>query len=249
MSGNTLYVGGGAGIIGLVAGFLLGGPDEDKLAEKIGAQLAAGTEQVETASAEQFAEMNTALAALDARITGLNEQLAINAEQQAAGDVDAAEKLDAAVAALEARLGAVSTELGEKMTASGAEQSAKLEAALAGGMANLQGALTTMATTPAPAATEPLVAAPQPQPQPVPEPVIEGTRVGETESLLGGAARVFVSGIDEAAGIARVAVNGTSVQMLGSYHEVVFEVDGKDCMLQLDDILQGHVQISASCAE
>ncbi|MEL7470306.1 MAG: hypothetical protein AAFN27_17765 [Pseudomonadota bacterium] len=243
MSENMLFVGSGAGIVGLVIGFLMGGVDEDKLVDSIGAKVSAGAKSAEQANADQMAQVTETIAALSAQVTELQEnQTAV----QSAG----AEKLDAAVAALDDRISAVSAELAEVVSTSGASQTAQIEAALAGGMAELQGSLGTMAAvataaaTAAPASGEDAVT-----PDPAAEPAIEGTRVGETKVLLDGAARVFVSGMNAEEGTVRVAINGTSTQMLGSYHKVSFSAGGKDCLLQLDGVTQGHVQMTANCAE
>ena len=80
-------------------------------------------------------------------------------------------------------------------------------------------------------------------------PEIEGTRVGETEALLDGKVRVFVSGVDAAAQTVRVAINGLGMQTLGQYRGVSFDADGTSCELTLDGIVEGHVQMTASCAE
>jgi hypothetical protein len=76
-----------------------------------------------------------------------------------------------------------------------------------------------------------------------------GTAAGETVTLLDGAVRIFVSGVDEEAGTARVAINGIETQILGTYEAVTFEHDGKTCELVLDNIAYGHVEMSPSCPE
>jgi hypothetical protein len=251
MSENLFFIGGGAGALGLLIGFLIGDTDEQEIAEEIGAYMNAGKETVEAASAEQMAQMAETVAALGAQVTGLEEQLAINAEQQAASDAATKDKLDAAVAALETKIGTVASDVGKMVSDSGAEQTAKIEAALAGGMADLQGSLETMAAAVPVATVAAAATGSAEETQPEPEPVVEidGTKVGETELLMDGAVRVFVSGLDADAGTARVAVNGLGTQILGGWEKVTFSADGKDCLLQLDDIVEGHVQMSADCAE
>ena len=70
---------------------------------------------------------------------------------------------------------------------------------------------------------------------------------GQTAWLLDGKARVFVSGVDADARTARVAINGLSTAILGGPQPVTFASGGATCTLQLDDIVEGRVQMSASC--
>lgn len=248
MANETFMAAIGAGVVGLLVGFVASGTDEEKLGAEIGKQLAANSSEVEPASASQIAELSEQIAAINEKVAGLGDALASGMEQQAAGDTANAEKLDAAVSALDTRIAAVSSEVGELVAASGAEQTAALEAALAGGMADLKGSLDSvaaLAATSAGGAEAEEVA----QPEPEPEPQIEGVRVGQTELLMDGAVRVFVSGINSDDGTVRVAVNGTAMQTLGSYHTVNFEANEAQCELLLDAVVQGHVQLSASCPE
>lgn len=263
MSENLLFAG-GAGLLGLMVGFLMGGVDEDDLSAQVSQKVTAEMATTQPATAEQMAALSEALTTLGTEVAAVKSQVGAGAEQQAAlsdtltalGAEVAAVKTQlganaeqqaarsAAVQTLSEQLGTFSTEVQQAVAVSSAEQIAKIEATLSTGLAELQGSLNSLATS-APAAD-----APSAEPKPAPaEPEIEGTRVGQTEILLGGAARVFVSGIDAEAGTARVALNGTETGIIGDWQVITFEVDGKDCRLKLDDVVQGHVQMTANCEE
>ncbi|MEM1300043.1 MAG: hypothetical protein AAGH68_12280 [Pseudomonadota bacterium] len=70
---------------------------------------------------------------------------------------------------------------------------------------------------------------------------------GQTAWLLDGKARVFVSGVDAEARTARVAVNGLSTAIVGGPQPVNFSAGGEMCTLSVADIVDGRVQLAASC--
>ena len=243
---ENILVGAGAGVVGLLVGMMLGGTDEDAIVDAIGAKVDSGVEASASAGSEQLAAMGAEIANLKSALAGITDS------QAAAADALNG-KLDAAVVSLTSRIDAVSTDVGAIVEDSGASQTMQIEAALTGGFDSLQESVSEIATLAATAATaaaspvapEEAAAAPA---APA-EPKIDGVRVGQMEDLLDGKARIFVSGIDASAQTARVAINGLSLQTLGQYSDLSFNADGVACSLKLDGIEQGHVQMSASCAE
>lgn len=255
---NNFLVGSGAGIVGLLVGLAFGGPDDALIANTVSSQVESGIETAASANSEQITAMSE-------EIAGLKAALASAAEAQAGSETAINEKLDGAVAALTARMDAISSEVGSAAAEASSAQTAdiatligeasaaqtsQIESAISGGMESLKGALSQIAAVApaAPAAAETAEAAAT---APVPaEPEIEGVRVGQTENLLDGKVRVFVSGVDTDAGTVRVAINGLGLQTVGQYNALDFNIDEETpCSLTLDAITEGHVQLSASCAE
>ncbi|MEM7057613.1 MAG: hypothetical protein AAF557_08490 [Pseudomonadota bacterium] len=246
MAENTVVVGAGAGIVGLLVGFLAGGPDTDDLAKKVSNQVAGSAETVAAAGAEQikslegtFAASAEQLSAMDEKIAGLEKTLASVSENQAASSSAMDGKLDNAVLAITKRL--------DELSESGTAQAAKIESALSEGLGKLEGSIG-QAVAAIPAATAPQEVE-EPAAPTANEPEIKGVKVGQTEIMMDGAVRVFISGVDQEAKTARVAVNGLTTQILGGYKDVTFMIDETTCALLLDDIVQGHVQLSAECGE
>lgn len=248
MADNTIFVGAGAGIVGLLVGYLAGGPNTEDLVEQVTSQVNSSAESAASAGAEQMKAMEGKLtanaqqvAALDEKIAGLEKALTTATASQAEATSAIDGKLDDAVLFLTKQM--------EGLSSAGTEQTAKLESALKAGIGQLEGSLG-QAVAALPAATAPAqtedVAAAAPT---VEEVKIEGVKVGQTEVLMDGAVRVFISGVDQDANIARVAVNGLKTEMLGGYHDVTFMIDEKACSLLLDGIVEGHVQLSAECGE
>lgn len=257
MADNNILIGAGAGIFGLLVGFGLGGPDGDDIVDAVGAKLDTGIEASASAGSEQAAAMGAEIAELKTAIAGM-------ADGQAASEAAMNEKLDAAVAALTGKIDGVSTTVGALVNEAGtlqtanlaalltensAVQTSQIEATLSGGMDSLKSSISQMAAL-APAAAEDAADATAETAAAAPaEPEIEGTKVGQTESLMDGKVRVFVSGLDAEAQTVRVAVNGLGLQTMGQYQPLKITVDDAACHLKLDGIEQGHVQMSASCPE
>lgn len=251
MSENTIFVGAGAGIVGLLLGYVIGGPDTDDLVKEVSKQVSSSAAETSAASAEQMAAMDTRIAGLekalatsqegmDTRIAGLEGVLAASQESMVT-------KLDDAVTSLSARIDTMTAELGRTVAESGSAQTEKVQTTLNAGIEKLQGSISEISMTAAATSEsqESSEAA-----APVPAPIeIEGAGVGETELLMEGAVRVFVSSINREDMTARVAVNGLSMQKIGSYHDVEFKLGSKSCTLLLDDIVEGHLQMSANCEE
>lgn len=258
MADNSVLIGAGAGIVGLLVGFGLGGPDQDDIVDAVGAKLETGIEATASAGSEQVAAMGAEIAELKTALAGM-------ADGQAASEAALNEKLDTAVAGLTEQINGVSETVGALVTESGtvqtaniaallnetsAAQTSQIEAALSGGMDSLKGSISEIAAAAPLAATAETATDAAAEAPAVPvEPEIEGTQVGETESMLDGKVRVFVSGLDAEAQTVRVAVNGLGLQSMDQYQGVEFRVDDASCNLMLDGIEQGHVQMTASCDE
>ena len=255
---NKFLVGTGAGIVGLLVGLAFGGPDDALIANTVNSKVEAGIESAASASSEQ-------ISAMSAEIAGLKAALATAAEAQGASETAINEKLDGAVAALTARMDAMSSEVGSAAAEASSAQTAdiakligeasaaqtsQIESAISSGLDGLKGALSQMAAiAPAAPSTSETAEAAATASAPA-EPEIEGVRVGQTENLLEGKVRVFVSAVDTDAGTVRVAINGLGLQTVGQYNALDFNIDEETpCSLTLDAIVEGHVQLSASCAE
>lgn len=245
MSNPTVLVGVGGGIVGLLIGTMMSGPDlgalETRLVDKIDAQGAAASE----ATVER-------LAALEEQLTGV--QAAMDKAAEANDGVGAAvsTQIDGAVTSLSGKLDTVSQTINESIASASASQTASFNEALGNGMNQITSAVSeiSVAAPAALAAVEaPAAAAVEAQASAPAVVEISGVKVGQTENLLDGKARVFVSGLNAEASTARVAINGLSLKELGPYQNVTFDADGVPCTLVLDDIVQGHVQMSATCDE
>ena len=231
MSSEPLMYGAGGAVIGLLVGFLAGGVDERDLAREVASRVK--VDEVAAAQAEQIDAVNAKIDALEATLAGLDE-----------GQNETAAKVEEAVGTLSGQMEEVAMSVREEIASTGEVQSSALGAMITAEMAKLSDTLEgTVAAVEAPATTEEAAAPAEAEV----EVEIDGVRVGQTEWLMDGAARVFVSGIDEDAGTARVAVNGLGLAVLGSHEDVTFDHDGKTCTLILDGIVEGHVQVSAEC--
>lgn len=235
MSENTIFVGVGAGIVGLLLGYVIGGPDSDDLVKKFSRQVSTSAAETSAAGAEQ-------MAAMDARIGELEQALA--ASQEGMGT-----KLDEAVSSLSARMDTMTADLGNAVAESGSAQAEQVQATLSAGIETLQGSISDISVAAlAAVAVEDEAESETTAAAPVPV-EIDGAKVGQTEIMMDGAVRVFVSGINRDDKTARVAVNGLSMQTVGSYHNAEFMLGSKTCNLLLDDIVEGHVQMSTKCEE
>ncbi len=78
-------------------------------------------------------------------------------------------------------------------------------------------------------------------------PAAEGIRPGGVMLLADGAIRVFVSGIADGGGAARIAVNGVSTEMVDVGQSVDVAVEDQNCRVTVDEIDRGHVALSSSC--
>lgn len=235
MNNESIAFGAGGAILGLLIGFLAGGPDVDELEDRL-------TERIRTGTAETAAAVTEKTGALEKRIAALEEALASGAETQAANAADMSARIEGAVSALSERIDAAA----ESASSGAARTSTEVTTALSGQLDALSGRLDWVARTvgtmtagnPAPSGVAAAPAGP---------PEIQGARVGETESLLDGQVRVFVSAVDAAAGTARVAINGLSMTEISRRRPVRFATGAGECTLSLDAIVEGHAQMSAEC--
>ena len=145
MADNGIFVGAGAGIIGLLIGYLAGGPNTDDLVEQVTKQVSSSAEAASAAGAEQMKAMEGKLsataeqmAAMDTKIAGLEKALA--ASQDGMGT-----KLDEAVKSLSARMDTMTTDLGKTVAESGSAQTEKVQTALNAGIEKLQGTISRFA--------------------------------------------------------------------------------------------------------
>ncbi len=270
MQNNVMF--GIAGVvIGLFVGNMLSGPNLDELESNITGKIDEG--------GATAAETSAQLTALDERIAAIESAISSNAEQSGAASEALTTKIDGAVASLsdtvkstvesagtsnteqlQAAFSAQLGEMGEQLTGQIGGLGDTLGDTIGGladslpALAAAGGAAAAVATSTGDgeaASTSETAAATEDEAKPEPEPeiVIEGVKPGQTELLADGKIRVFVSGINQDEGIARVAVNGLGLVDLGGYEEVDVEVDGKSCLLVLEAIVEGHAQIAAECAE
>ena len=240
MTNDTVLTIGAAAFVGLAVGYFASEASKTRLHDKLDSQIEAGVE----ATAAQ-------VATLEGKITGLEKALAAVGTSQAESAAALDGKLDEAVKGLTARIDAVSADVGKAVADAGSAQTDQIEAALSGGMKDLQGSIAALALAPAAddagAGDDSLdqtraAAAPA-------EPKIEGVTIGQTEYLMDGKVRVFVSSIMEEDGMARVAVNGQDVMLIGAWHDGDFLIGEVECNVTLDAIVEGHLQMSAACEE
>lgn len=242
MNTESLMIGAGGGLVGLLLGILL---TQGSDLEEIEARM---IKQIDERAAEQSEAVATQFASLSEQVSGLETAMAENATAGAGMGEAVTAQIDGAVSTLSGQLDTVSetvtSSINESIAAASAAQSEQLSSALDGHLSEIVTAVdqVTAATAPAPETVAETPEAPA-------EPEIEGVRPGQTEVLMNGKARVFVSSINVDEKSARVAVNGLSLQRLGGFEDVTFELDDKNCMLLLDDIVQGHVQMSVTCGE
>lgn len=249
-------------VIGLFVGNMLSGPNLDGIEASIGEGSAAA------------GETSAKLTALDERIAAIESAVSSNAEQSGAASEALTTKIDGAMASLsdtvkttvesagasnadrlEAAFGSQIGEMGNQLkgeigglgdeigSSLGSLKDSLPALAAAAGTAGVAAAA---ASSPAPSTDDapatPAATAPS-------EPEIDGLKPGQTEMLADGKIRVFLSGINQDTGIARIAVNGLGLVDLGGYENVDVEVDGKSCALMLEGIVDGHAQIAAECPE
>ncbi len=223
----------------------------DKIAA-LEAAIAAGAEESAASGAEVKGQIDGVVSALNDTIasSGAAQSEALKGAIIAQGDI--------IQDALAGQTETISTQLGElgEGVAAAATSAAAIQSTMAshhGGAASVaataEGAAVAAEDNAAEAATTEAATAPTAVTPPPPPPEPKGTAAGETELFLDGAVRVFVSGVDTEAGTARVAVNGFKTQVLGTYEAVTFEVDGKTCELILDNVADGHVEMSPNCPE
>jgi hypothetical protein len=230
MTRNQLLLGGACLLlVGLLVGYAAGsgGPD----IEDIDAAVAERLDAAGAAEAERLAALETRLGELAGRLDAIESGVASGAET-AAG---IGERIGGDLAAL-------GSTLGERIQGTAAAHLAAIES----GIASLRSELAARRAAPAQPAAPAEPAAPA-------NPAAEGTPpagqgVGETALLSDGAVRVFVSRVDDAAGSARLAINGGQATLKpGESH--TFQSDGQDCRVTLAAIDRGHVVLAGGCGD
>lgn len=257
MADNSFLVGAGSGIIGIMVGFLLSGAGDDRVVNRLEKRINSGTERAVSAGAEQVDALNERIAGLEAAlaeageaqagsVAGLKEQLA--GLDSRIGAMDG--KIGDAVASLSGRIDAVTASVGDAVAEAGSNQTARIEAALSEGLGKVAALAPAAAAGGAAAAAsdgESAVAAPAETEAVVEE--AKGLGIGQTEYLMDGKVRVFVSSVNRDAGTARVAVNGQHMVMIGDWHDGDFMIGEVPCNVILDSMVDGLIQVSAACEE
>ncbi len=221
MPEKHIVTGVGGAVVGILAGVALGG---------------SGTEnKINTGMKRAFEPVQEVTASLNDRIGALEEAAATNAtalnETMAANN----EALTARMDDIEAMLGSLEGGLSDKLSAATAEQTAALQA----GFADLKAG--TGAGAAREAAGNDTEEAAGGEGASGASAVSEGLTAGQTAIF--GDTRVFVSLADEAAGTARLAVNGALATLaVGESHDT-----GADCSVTLDGVAEGAVSVSSDC--
>lgn len=234
MNTESIFLGLGGLFFGIFVGMQVGGTDADRSEQRM-------LNEVQS----KVSEMQEQMSAMSGQVSGLEEAVAAGE----AGRAALGEQLDSAVATLGQQIGAVSSSVADNIAEAGAAQSASVEeqlSALSGSMREIASVAATTASAAATSATTSAASAATAVEATTPA-SIDGFKVGQTASLLGGKARVFVSGIDDAAGVVRVAVNGQALAILGGPTPVNFSVEDQDCTLNLDALAAGQAEMSADC--
>lgn len=270
MANDSLMFGAGGLVIGAILGMMSSGPNFDGLEKRLGekietsgaastqtdAQLTALTEKLaalEAAVAASAAQGETVTGQIDGAVSALNTTIASSGAAQsealkgaiiAQGDL-IQDALAGQTEALSTEIGALGDGVAAIQNTMSSHHGGTSAAAPADDAAESGSSEEAAATT----ETETDASAPAAATAPPPPPEPEGTAAGETRLFLDGAARVFVSSVDEDTQTARVAVNGLKTEVLGTYQAVTFEADGKICELILDNVAAGHVEMSPSCPD
>lgn len=255
---EAIIVGAGCLAAGLMIGMMINGKNTSEAEKKFGKRLAAQTEETVKA-------VDGKMASLDERLAALEKSMAAGAEAQSGMSTALTKQIDGAVSALSAKVddaakaGATqSAELGETLTSGLGDMSKSLAAAAAAaGAAGVAAAAApagdedtaTGDEAPAAGAEETVAAAPAASDAAPAADAPKGSTVGQTEYLMDGKIRAFVSGVNEGDGTVRVAVNGQTVQLLRPRRKIMIEIDEVPCAVMLDDIVKGHVTFTASCEE
>ncbi len=229
MSANNILYGIGGLAIGLIAGVLIGGGISET---RVRAAVADATGAAHEAAKAAEAERTGAMTALGERIAALEAAVSDTASR------------DAALKAFEDKLAALETTLGDSVGA--AEEQAK---GLKSDIAALGAALKDAVQAPVPTVAPASEAAPEQAAAPAPAadlPAPDGYAAGDTAIFSDGAFRVFVSRVDDAAGTARLSLNGTMHEVaVGDTASIQTGTGG--CTVSLDAIDRGHATLSGSC--
>ncbi len=215
-------------LVGLLVGYIAGsgGPSLGEIDRTVGARIDAAGQ----AQADRIATLETEVADLGKRIDDVTAQVKSgSAAVQGLGD-----KLGGDLAGLSGSIGA-------SVSAAGASSVAAVQNALSDLKADLESKAGAAQT----AVTAALGAAGQKAASIVGGGAVPaGHGAGETVLLSNGAARVFVSRVEDDA--ATLYVQGTAVT-LAPGETKAFQSDGQDCQVTLSGIDRGHVTLAGGC--
>lgn len=235
MAKNAVIYGAGGGVVGLLIGLFAGsgGPSQ----EDISAAVSGAMGPAQEASASAAAASSDALAALDSRLTAIEEGLAANAPDMEGLQSALSEDLGAAVEGLR---GALSDEI----AASAKAQNETIRAALAQvseGMQESARVAAAAVAAAAPGGTGEAGAAPAGAAT-----VSDALGVGRTALFADGKVRVFVSRIDPAGGSAVLSIGGTAVT-LGSGGSAKVALNGGACTVSVMALTEQGVTLGSDC--
>ena len=222
-------------LLGILIGVFAGshGPD----LEEIEATLAPRFDALRDAHAERVAALETQIGEVSARLGPIEETARAGAE--AAGGL--ADDVGA-------RIEGLSESIGAAIGSATATQRSAFESGLADLRARIDEA-PPAAPAAAPAAPEAAPEAAEAASDSDPEADLAapvGLTAGQTEVLSGGAIRVFVSRIDDAAGTARLAINGVLTDIAAGQSSTLV-AGGEDCQVTVTQIDRGHVALGGGC--
>jgi hypothetical protein len=232
MDNKTFVVGACALAVGILLGVLFSssGPSLEEIKAAMGDELAAASEksaaldQKVSGMAEQVTALSNGLGGIETTVKDLSAKMG----QDAQGGSDD-------VKALSARLEDMASSLTSKLSETAQSQATALRQGLAELAAKRDEGTAAPATTETQAASKPVEAA-----APAGEP--KGITPGMTESFADGGVRVTLSRVDDAAGVARLSVNGQTVK-LGAGDTMM----AGDCRVKVDSVDRGHAAVSALC--
>lgn len=224
MNNQSVVIGGGALVLGLILGVAVSGARVDG---KVAQAMSKMDEFAETADAAQ----QEALSAIDTRFGALEAQISEATDATAALGDDVGAQMTEMQQGLVAQI--------EAVTASAEAKVATLRDELAAA-ASEAAEVETTAAEPAPTVD---IAVPAP---PVDMAVAATRSVGETAVLAEGALRVFVSRLDADAGMARLSINGSDTTLaLGEATTVSLE--SGDCAVSVISIGADGAALASDC--
>lgn len=222
MSRNTLLAAACLLLVGLLVGYIAGsgGPSLADIDRTVTARVdAAGKAQADR------------VAALETQVADLGKQVdAVSAKVESGSTA-----LQGLTDRIGTDLGDLGTKLGDSVSAMGASNLAALQS----GLDRLK---STLSAAPAAAPASGGAAAPTAAATGAPA----GNGAGETLVLSNGAARIFVSRIDDAAGEATVYVNGAATTLKVGETKA-FSANDQDCQVTLAALDRGHATLSGGC--
>lgn len=235
MANNAVIYGAGGGVVGLLIGLFAGsgGPSQ----EDIDAAVTGAMRPSQEASASAAQASSDALAALEQRLSAIEEGLATNAPDMEGLRAALSEDVTAAVEN-------ISGGLREEIAASGKAQNEAIKNALAQVSEGIEESARVAAA--AVAAAAPGASGEGAAPVSGEASVSEALGVGQTALFADGKVRAFVSRIDPAGGSAVLSVGGTAVT-LGSGGSVRVALNGGACTVSVMALTERGVTLGSDC--